>query len=337
MFSLFKGRTPAIRSHTQRSIATLEQVRLGGVDQWITIRSHDTQNPILLYVHGGPGFADMGALRHFHPALEEHFAVVQWSQRGAGKSYSPAIPAESMTVDQFVDDLEELARYLLKRFGQRKLFLVGHSWGSLLSMRALQRSPELFHAYVGVNQMVNRPREQLISYRHTLELYRQRGNRKVVAQLEAMGEPTQGAFRTLEDTALCQRLAGMTHDPKRFMACVKVVALSSELTLKELPGFLKAMKWNMERLTHQFCQVNLCEEIPEVKAPVYFVAGRHDHHMNPELEAEYLEMLRAPHKEFILFENSGHMAWFEEAELFNALLLKVLRDSLPVPVSLPRA
>ena len=106
MFSLFRGRTPGLRRNPNRSISSLEAIPLGGVDQWVTIRGHDRENPILLYVHGGPGMSDMGSLRYFIPALEEHFTVVHWSQRGAGKSYSSRIPAESMTIGQFANDLE---------------------------------------------------------------------------------------------------------------------------------------------------------------------------------------------------------------------------------------
>jgi pimeloyl-ACP methyl ester carboxylesterase len=161
MFSLFRGKTPAIRTGTPRSIAALERVRLGGVVQWLTLRGHDVANPILLYVHGGPGGPDLGAMRHFVPELEEHFVVAHWSQRGAGKSYARELSDDRMTMAQFVADLEELSLHLLQRFGQRKLFLVGQSWGTVLGMRLAARRPDLVAAYVGVNQVVDRAAEEL--------------------------------------------------------------------------------------------------------------------------------------------------------------------------------
>jgi pimeloyl-ACP methyl ester carboxylesterase len=141
---------------------------LGGVVQWLTVRGHDVANPILLYVHGGPGGPTWARCWHFVPELEEHFVVAHWSQRGAGKSYARELSGDRMTMAQFVADLEELSLHLLQRFGQRKLFLVGHSWGTVLGMGLLTRRPDLVAAYVGVNQVVDRGAEELRAYRACL-------------------------------------------------------------------------------------------------------------------------------------------------------------------------
>lgn len=327
MFSIFKGKTPPIVGGTERSLATLEAIHLGGARQWVTIRSHDTANPILLYVHGGPGMSDMGAIRHFVPRLEEQFTVVHWSQRGAGKSYSAQLPTASMTVGQFVDDLEELTRYLLERFGQQKLFLVGQSWGTLLCMRLVKRAPELFHAYVGVNQVVDRPQEELISYRATLDQARRLGRQKAVTQLEALGEPVDGHYATLEGTLLhktwARTLGIVTYDPKRFTEFGKAIMLNPELTCKDLFNLFRALRWNMELLWGEFCSPNLRTEIAAVEVPIYFVAGRHDRVTSPQLQAEYLDDLQAPAKEFILFDHAAHIACFEEPDRFYELMLSV--------------
>jgi pimeloyl-ACP methyl ester carboxylesterase len=331
MFSLIRGRAPAIRSATGRSIATLEAVRLGATDQWLTIRGRDRSNPLLLFVHGGPGISDMGAIRHFLPALEEHFTVAHWSQRGAVKSYSSRIPAESMTVGQFVDDLESLIRHLLQRFGHRKLFLAGQSWGTLLCMRLVRRAPELVSAYVGVNQVVDRAEEELRSYRAVLERARERGNRKAVAELAALGEPKGGLFCTLSGTLAhktwIRKLDMITHDPKCAVALAKAVALSPELTVRDILNMPRGLAWSMELLWREFCQANLFEEIPEVAVPVCFVAGQYDKVTNPELQAHYLHQLQAPRKEYVLFERSGHAACYEEPERFQAVMLKLLREN----------
>lgn len=338
MFSLFRGRTPTIRSNTNRSIASLEAIRLGGVDQWMTIRGHDRENPILLYVHGGPGMSDMGAIRHFLPSLEEHFTVVHWSQRGAGKSYSSRIPAESMKIGQFVADLESLTRHLLHRFGQQKLFLVGQSWGTLLCMRLIKQTPELFYAYVGVNQVVDRAQEELISYRAALDLALKRGVRKAVTQLEALGEPVAGVFATLEGTLVhktwTRTMRMITFDPKCFMALGKTMALNPELTVTEILNMFRGLRWNMELLWREFCQANLFDEIHAVEVPVYFVAGQHDTITNPDLQAQYLDQLQAPRKEYVLFERSGHLACYEEPERFCAVMLKALLENcLPLALA----
>jgi proline iminopeptidase len=327
VFSLFKGKTPRIRATSGRSIAVLEPIQLGGVIQWATIRGHDSQNPVLLYVHGGPGMSDMGAIRHFAPELEEHFVVVHWSQRGAGKSYSRGLQAARMNMEQFVSDLEELILYLVQRFGQRKLFLVGQSWGTALCMRLVKRRPELVHAYVGVNQVVDRAKEELLSYHATLNLARERNNRKAVAQLELIGEPKGGVFATLKGTLVhktwTRKMGMVTYDPKCMMQVAKAIALSPELTLRDVLSMFKGLRWNMDLLWRDFCQINLFQEILTVEAPVYFIAGKHDCYFGSDLQKQYLDILEAPRKGFFLFERSGHIACYEEPRRFVEVMLQV--------------
>lgn len=331
MLSLFHGKTPTIHSKTGRSINILLPMKLGGVTQWATIRGHDTDNPILLYVHGGPGMSDMGVIRQFIPELEEHFVVVHWSQRGAGKSYSHELLADHMTVEQFVSDLEELIEYLVRRFGRQRLYLVGQSWGTALCMRLVKRCPELVHAYVGVNQVVDREKEEFRSYHAALKLARERGNRKAVAQLESIGEPIGGVFATLEGTLVHKnwiRAMGMiTYDPKVATKFAKAIALNPELTPGDILSLFRHLRWNMELLWYDFCQMNLVQEIPAVKVPVYFIAGKYDSITSPDLERQYLALLETPRKEYFLFERSGHMACHEEPQRFLDVMLQVKEEN----------
>ena len=320
MVSLFRGRTPPIRNGTSASIAVLERARLGGVDQWFTLRGHDVANPLLLYVHGGPGGPDLGALRHFVPELEEHFVVAHWSQPGAGKSFARERSGDRMTITRFVADLEELSELLLRRLGQRRLFLVGHSWGSVLGMRFAARRPDLVAGYVGVNQVVDRAEEELRAYRAILERARARGNGRAVAQLEALGEPQDGAYASVAGTLVQRRwmraLGLVTFRPEPAAEIGRVVAMSPELTLRDVVNLFAPLRRTMELLWPEFCRVDLAREIPAVDAPVVFVAGEHDRVTSPELARQYLDVLRAPLKEFVLFPSSGHVACFEEPRRF---------------------
>lgn len=348
MPSLFRGRTPAIRNGTARRVAALERVTLGGAVQWLTLRGHDVARPLLLYLHGGPGSPDLGALRHFVPGLEEHFVVAHWCQRGGAKSYTPGLSPDSMTMARFVADLEELTLGLLQRFGQRRLVLVGQSWGTALGMRFLARRPDLVAAYVGVNQVVDRAEEELRSYRACLRRARERGNRKAVAQLEALGEPTGGLYADVAGTIVQRgwlRALGMvTHEPSNTMAIGKAIAMSPEVTVRDLYQLFARLRWNMELLWPEFCAVNLPREVASVDAPVVFVAGEHDHITSPELASDYLDALRAPAKAFHLFHRSGHVACFEEPERFLEVMLQAKAlaglDGVPGPAverSIPQA
>lgn len=326
MVSLFRGTTPPIRGGPERSIAALESLSLGGVDQWLTLRGHDVASPILLYVHGGPGGPDLGALRHFVPELEAHFVVAHWSQPGAGKSVARERSGDRMTMARFVADLEELSERLLGRFGQRKLFLVGHSWGSVLGMRLVARRPDLVAAYVGVNQVVDRGAEEARAYRACLQRARERGNGKAVAQLEALGEPRDGAYASVEGTLVQRRwmraLGLVTFRPERAAEIGRVIAMSPELTLRDVVNLFARVRWNMERLWPEFCRVDLAREIPAVDAPVFLVAGEHDRLTSPELARAYLDALAAPRKELVLFPGSGHVACFEEPRRFLEVMLR---------------
>lgn len=128
--------TPRIRVHGKAgsalAIAALEKVRIGGSDQWILERSEDTDNPVVLYLHGGPGTSQLTSNRRNTRHLEKFFTVVNWDQRGAGKSYRAISEADRMNLGQFVADTRELTLHLLEKFGQQRLVLVGHSWGSVI-------------------------------------------------------------------------------------------------------------------------------------------------------------------------------------------------------------
>lgn len=137
------------------SIVSLEQVNIGGGEQTILVRGKSASSPVLLFLHGGPGMPAMYLANAFQRPLEEHFVVVYWDQRGAGKSFSEDIPIEIMNVEQFVSDTVELTQMLKERFGQEKIYLVGHSWGSYPRMLVVARQPEIFHTYIGIGQVAS--------------------------------------------------------------------------------------------------------------------------------------------------------------------------------------
>jgi pimeloyl-ACP methyl ester carboxylesterase len=151
-----------------QSIASLEKINLGRQEQWILIRGMDITKPVILFLHGGPGTSNMCLLRKYTDELEKHFIVVTWDQRGAGKSYQAINPHSSMTIDRLVLDTGELTQLLCHRFNQQKIFLVGHSWGSLIGILSIQKYPDLYHAYIGIGQIVNMQENEQISYDWTL-------------------------------------------------------------------------------------------------------------------------------------------------------------------------
>ncbi|MFD2445315.1 alpha/beta fold hydrolase [Bacillus sp. CGMCC 1.16607] len=315
------------------SVAELEKIKIGGVDQWITIKGKSKDMPILLFLHGGPGSPQTGAQRKYNAELEEHYIVVNWDQRGSGKSFSKEISPESMNVNQILSDANELVHYLLRRFGQKKLFIMGQSVGAAYGLLFTSRHPELIHAFIGINQPVLRKEEEIRSYQFTLETARKNQNQKAIRQLEAIHLPENGIYRDVNHLVTQRtwltKFNGVTYEKNAASINVNYL-LSSHLTLKEKIKFMKGFQFSSTHLWNEITSLNFFELVPEVKVPVYFIAGKHDRIVFMDLVQEYYRFLKAPKKELIVFDKSGHLACFEENVAFNLLMVKVKIENYPL-------
>ncbi len=159
------------------------------MDQWLITRGQDVNKPVLLFLSGGPGASEAARVLRFNSELEKHFVVVIWEQRGCGKSYPSLNPKSDLTIDQYTSDVIELTEILRKRFDEQKIYLVGHSWGTIIGVRAAQARPDLFHAYIGTAQMVDVRETDQVIYEMVLEHSRQAGDTKFAQTLEAQGKP----------------------------------------------------------------------------------------------------------------------------------------------------
>jgi len=323
-----------IRVPSPKGIASIEKVRLGGVDQSIQIRGHDRTKPILLFLHGGPGFPQM-PFSHLNAELEKHFVVVQWDQRGAGKSYASAIPDESMQLDQFVADAHELTTLLLQRFDSEKCYLVAHSWGSLIGALIVARYPELFHAYVGIGQVAGLPETQQVRYDFALDHAREENNTDAVAELTRIGRPPHSDFdRCKIMEKWVNHYAAEEHrsfPPTRLARLAFASPAYSWIDLAKIPlGF----RYSFSQLWREiFYETNLFEEVPRIEVPVYFFIGRHDWVVTADVAQRYFAELEAPRgKQLIWFEESAHWPHFAEPEKYREMLVgKVLAETAPPP------
>ena len=171
------------------SIASMEKIKLGGVDQWLIIRGEDVNKPVLLLLSGGPGGSEAARFTRFNQKLEKHFVVVIWEQRGCGKSYPSLNPKADLTIEQYASDIIELSEILRARFDEQKIYLLGHSWGAIIGVRAVQQRPDLFHAYIGSAQMVDVLETDKIIYKMMMDHSIETGDSQFVQTLEAQGEP----------------------------------------------------------------------------------------------------------------------------------------------------
>jgi proline iminopeptidase len=171
------------------SVAELTTVSVGGHDQSIMIRGRSDALPVLLYLAGGPGGTDLGAMRIFSEDLERDFVVATWDQRGAGKSYPALDPGSTLTLERAVADTIDVTNYLRRRFDESQIYLVGNSWGTTLGVLAVQRHPELYYAFVGTGQMVSQSETDRMFYEDTVAWAQQSGQHALAAHLIDLGPP----------------------------------------------------------------------------------------------------------------------------------------------------
>ena len=319
------------------SLSEKIRVEINGVAQGMFIKSKDVHNPVLLFVHGGPGMPEYWLTQRYPTGLEDHFTVVWWEQRGAGLSYSPDIPPETMTVAQFVADTLSVTRYLLDRFGQEKLYLMGHSWGSYIGIQAAAQAPELYHAYIGVGQVSYQLQSEQLAYEYALDYYRQNGNRRMVRRLEAapptMTVPLPAAYEALRDAYMHGAGIGTTREMQSVITGIFLPSWQfREYTLAEKLNLWRGKIASRSRefgLWDTVQATDLSQQVTDLALPVYFFHGQYDYTCAYPLARAYFEKLDAPLKGFYTFENSAHTPIFEEPETALAILLQDVLNETP--------
>jgi pimeloyl-ACP methyl ester carboxylesterase len=323
---------------TSNGISSLEEITLGNLKQWIFIRSIDQNNPILLFLHGGPGapLLGMSSSRKYDAELIKHFTVVHWDQRGAGKSFSHDIPVDSMTVDRFVEDCNELIDYMRSRFLTQKVFIVAHSGGTIIGLKTAYKYPEKIHAYVGVAQVINDYEQQKVSYDYIVEEAEKSGDVGRQNAIKAIGPPPyESPKKFLEMEGHIGHYGGFMHDPRarRHMLTLVISFITSpEYSLSEgIRTFRnKGFDFTINAMWEELKNVNLTKEIQSIQVPVYFFEGKYDRTTPTVVVKKFYDNLDAEKgKQFVIFENSGHMPMIEEKERYEELLINVvLNDSL---------
>jgi pimeloyl-ACP methyl ester carboxylesterase len=330
------GKTPPFRAPDGEvlagSIADVAYHRLGGLDQWVMIRGESSANPPLILLHGGPGWSETGFFRYFNAPLEQSFTAVYWDQRAAGKSSDRSIPRSSMTVDQFVSDLDELVDIVCERLGKTEVTIFGHSWGSALGVLYAARFPEKVAAYVGSGQIGDWAAAESASYEFALAEAQRRANRRAVRKLQAIGPPPYPAAAVFTERTWLARFEGSMR-PRPLWKMARAVLGGQESSIFELPSTWRGFRFSMDAMWAEVSQLNLMDLAPALHMPVFFFLGRADHWVPPETSVVYFDGLAAPSKKLVWFEHSGHEPFAEEPDKFNAamaqLVLPVLDTTRP--------
>jgi pimeloyl-ACP methyl ester carboxylesterase len=319
---------------TKEGIEQQELVTIGGVPQWISIRSRDRSAPVLLVLHGGPGFTLSPVSDYYMRDWEEFFTVVQWDQRAAGKSYrsaDKAALAPTLTIDRLVLDAEEMVEHLRKRLKQDRVVVLAHSFGTIIGVKLAARRPDLLHAYVGMGQFVDFMRSEELGYQQTLADARADQNKEAITQLEALAPFPDRARpeRNLQNLGIERRW--LAHYGGYFRAGGEgqhhaVARLSPTHTAEDLVTRQDAHNFIVENMWDQIPSVDLSKEI-KFEVPILIMQGRYDRGTASALVDEWYANVQAPHKKLVWFEQSSHMVYEEEP---GKLLMALVNDVLPL-------
>ena len=314
-----------------RSVTGIDErafVRIGGVEQWITIRGHNRENPVVLVLHGGPGAPTSPLPAHFLP-WEREFTVVQWDQRGAGKSYrsNPAAPS----IELMIQDALAVTDYVRNRLHKSKIILLGHSWGSVLGVQLAKSRPDLFDAYVGTGQIVNMQRNEEAAYAGVLAKARALGDHAAANALETSGAPPYHDIRQmgLERRWAMQYEPGLRFGPTGPRGLFAELLTAPDYSLQDVLNYFKGVlngdAFYGQALDGPMMHVDLPALGTDFSIPVFIVAGAEDDVTPASLAQTYFDQIMAPRKSFLLLPHAGHMALLTRSDDFLKFLLTSVR------------
>lgn len=310
-----------------RAIDEAGFVRIGGIDQWVSIRGEDRSNPVLVILHGGPGAAFQLITYEAVRPWEKDFTVVQWDQRGAGRTFgrNGAAGSGTLSIDGMADDGVEVVRHALARTGQRKAILLGASWGSILGVQVARKRPDLLHAYVGAGQVVDMAANEAVGYQGLMARLQARGETKAAAKLAEIGPPPYASMKVL----LEERKILMAHPPaseRGLYHTATLAALSAPgAGLTDIRDWFGGQSFSIRDLYAPMMAYTDRAAPAPIAVPVVIIQGDEDIQTPTVLAREYFDRLPAPSKTWVILPGGGHSAVFAMPDAFHAALVKHVR------------
>jgi len=300
-------------------------VTIGGIEQWVTIRGYDRKNPVLLFVHGGPGDVTNPWTFVMFAPWEKQFTVVQWDQRGAGRTLrktGPAI-APTVTVDRMAQDGIELSEYLRKYLGKDKIVIVCHSFGSIIGVRMARERPDLFYAYVGTGQVADETRNYVVAYDALLKKAQAVGNQQAIDDLTRVGPPP---YKSGEGYGVQRRWANSFEGADQFLlGTLGLVLVSPGNTVQDINDSVAGQELSGQCLVRQSTSMGPKDLGLEFSIPMFIFQGVEDFTTPTSLAQEYEESIKAPHKAFVPIVGGGHFAVFMHSDQFLQELVTRVR------------
>ena len=323
------GKLPKGHSLSEKTVLEVDGAELG-----LIILSDNTDNPVLLVCGGGPGIPQY-LLESLYPSvLPEYFTVCYFDYRGTGLSYDKNTDPDSMTTDRYIEDTLRVTEYLKERFGQDKVYIMGHSFGTYIALTVVNRHPENYIAYLAMSQIVDQRQSEIIAFDYMRNCYEEQNNKSMVSKFDEynISESDEDYDRYknsgLRDKAMHSLGVGTTSDMNNVITGLFFPSLRiSAYTPLERINIWKGKKASSKFAVHNESRLfNAPESVTSIGIPIYFFAGEKDMTCCTSLQKDYYEMIEAPEKEFFLYEGCAHSPIYEDAdktrEIFDKLLQK---------------
>ena len=307
-------------------------IEISGIQQGFFIRAENPENPVILFLHGGPGSPELPLLIPYEVSerLEKYFTVCYWEQRGAGISFNNSIDPATMTVAQMVEDTRQMTEYLQHRFNQEKIYLIGHSWGSYLGVKTIEQYPENYFAYIGIGQVSNQTESEKLAYDYMLQHAMEINDVSAVKNLQKFDKNAPDFsknldyIQTVRSSLMNKYGIGFAHEETISMIdAAKLILSFKGYTLSEKVNYLRGMVFSQTTLWDNVIEDNFFESSTIFQVPVYITHGKYDYQVSHALAREWFDKIEAPQKAFFTFENSAHGTIIEEPEKFVQIIREI--------------
>lgn len=308
---------PTWTSHIKgnNSVSALEQVKINGSNHEVMIRGNDKDNPVIIFVHGGPGCSEIPYASKYQNLLENNFTVVNYDQRASGKSYHFFEDYSNLSSDLLVDDLLALTDYISDRLGKEKVILIGHSYGTYIATQAASKAPEKFTAYVGIGQMSDQVRSEMDGLNYVIQQAEYDDNAEDVLYLQGLTEQVENG-ETFIPRQYIAKYGGASRLIDNPDGNIIGMLFSREYNLLDIIRYNYGISNSQKALLKEIIKNPLPTKVKKLELPCYFVMGNYDYQTSSNQARKYFDMIEADKKDFIAFEQSAHYPQFEEKEKF---------------------